>query len=304
MHWLKNKKVIIILSSIFVVGLGGYFLFRDTSVLEIKQKVVSYEYGDKVELTAKDLLKNTDKDVLTSAKIESTLENETDKEYPKLGKYVATISYKKEKVKVEIEIKDTKAPVFNNCNIVEFVKGIDFDYNQYIIATDLQGVTYDFKKEAVDINTVGEYTMQVIATDDSKNQATKDIKVTVLEAVDTSTNEVSTSTDDNGNVKVTITQKPKSEVPSTNSTNITTDKSPTPKPDTSTPASTPTPKPKPEELHQHLSIFLSPLFDTKSQCDTWAESYLDSDQNFYNTKYNGYGTSTCHCGKWGVDSFY
>lgn len=307
MNWLKNKAVIVILSCILLAtGIGVYMLLRDRIVLEIKEKAVIFEYGDKVELTANDVLKNTDKEVLASTKIESTLENEKDKEYPKLGKYQAIVSYKKEKITIDIEIKDTKAPVFNSCNSVEFVKGTDFNYGQYVLATDLQVVTYVWQKDTIDINTVGEYTLSVLAIDASNNETTKDIKVHVLEAVDTTNNEVITSVDDSGNVKTIITQKPR--VEDENDKTSINQKTPSSKPNIVNPSvpnpTTPTPDvtPKPEEDHQHYSSFISPLFDTNEEREQWGDNYLYSQSVPW--EYEGYVTSTCSCGKKGITSFY
>lgn len=308
MNWLKSKKGIFILSSILVgISIGVYFLLRDTTVLEIKKQTVIFEYGDKVELTARDLLKNTDKDVLMNTKIESNLETEKDKEYPKLGRYQATLSYENEELKINIEIKDTKAPNFNSCNSVEFIKGTDFDYSKYIIATDLQIVNYTWQKETVDIHTVGEYTMTVLASDASNNEVTKEIKVQVLEAVDTTSNEVTIGVDDSGNVKTTVTKK--QEVDNSSNSTSTNKDTPINKPNTSNPSATKPDssippqgeKPIPEEDHQHYSSFISPLFDTNEERQQWAENYLFSPEN---TNYSGYVTSTCSCGKKGVTSFY
>lgn len=312
----KGKKVIVIASTVVAIivvsVIGVYALLGNKTVLEVKEKTVIYEYGDKVEINVNDLLKTTDKEILNTVKVDNTLVNVDGKDYPKLGTYTITLSYKKEKVTVDVEIKDTKAPTFNTCDIVEFIKGTEFDYASYINATDLQEVTYDFKKETVDINTVGEYTIQIIATDKSNNQATKDIKVKVLDTVDTSTKEVTTTIDKSGNVKTTVTEKPKVETPSIpNTGNATTGNGTTTKPTTPTPSNpkptTPTPNPSTppvETPHQHYGSFISPLFDTNEEREQWADAYLQSDENFYNTKYSGYVTSTCSCGKKGVTDFY
>lgn len=314
MNWLKDKKIIVVVSSMLVaVVIVGYILLRDASVLEIKQKTVIYEYGDKVEITAKDLLKNTDKDTLTNTKVENTLEYETDKEYPKLGRYQAIASYKKEKVTIDIEVKDTKAPVFNSCNSVEFIKGIDFNYGQYIVATDLQVVTYDWKKEMVDSNTVGEYTLSVVAGDASSNKATKDIMVRVLDTVDTSANEITTSIDESGNVKTLVTPKPKVErsTPTNDTTTKPNLKSTTPNvcpsgfsldKDGNCSRSYTYEDESNNPNHQHYSTFISPLFDTTDECEQWADNYLESQT--FPWKYNGWGGSKCSCKKYGVDHFY
>lgn len=311
-----NKKIWFIISTIIVLVIVSFFMLSKERILVLKENHVVMEYGQHISDDPNQYLKLKDKNLVSNIKIDNNFKIEENHNYPKIGNYKMTFSYKKEKVTVNIEVKDTTKPTFNDCNSIEFVKGTDFNYAEFIKAEDLQEVTYDYDTSNVNKDTVGEYTVKVTATDKSNNKAEKEIKVKVLD-IDPTNNDVQTSITENGDVVVNVAEKPKETTNNTssNSTSNTTSNN------TNTNANTNNSKPSsntqtpPDKTytyedeannpnHQHYSSFISPLFNTQAERDKWAEDYLLSDENFYNTKYSGYVGARCSCGKSGVTDFY
>lgn len=311
--WISFGAISVIIIIIFT------FILSKKDILVLKDTFITSEYGQAISDNPSDYLILKDKSLVSKIKVDNNIEYEENEMYPKLGKYKIKFSYKDESVTVTIEVKDTTKPTFNNCNSVEFVKGTDFDYGEFIKAGDLQEVTYDFDTSKVDKDRVGEYTVKVTAIDKSNNKAEKEIQVKVLD-VDTTNNDVQTTVNESGNVVVNVTEKPKettnnttshstsnaasnnaSTGGNTNSSNNNAHSSNNSSSNSNTPNTIPTP-PQAETPHQHVGIALSPLFNTKAECDKWAEDYLDNQS--FPWKYHGYGAGTCSCGKWRVTNFY
>lgn len=183
-----NNKGIIIISIIILclIGMIIFFFNKETSILKAT-KEVTIEYGNTIPLEPQsyvdtnDLSKKEVTDVLKNTKIDlKKVENEIGENYPAIGKYPIILTYKEEKAKTTLVVKDTTKPVFNQTDSITIEVGSTLDdLYELVNASDLQVVTVEFEIDTIDVNTVGEYTAIAIATDASENRVEKDITVIV-----------------------------------------------------------------------------------------------------------------------------
>lgn len=221
--------VVIVLAIIYVCG------FSKDDVLVLKKEQITYEYGEKVSLTAKKYLdvSHLDNDVLKNIKVTSNLKNEvvttTDesgnekeekKDYPKVGDYKITLAYEDEKVEVKITVQDTTAPELDVPESIEIVQGTDlntYDFQSLMVATDLAELKdYKFDTSNVDVNTIGEYVAKVSISDVNKNKTEKEFKIIIVTAPAVAEDEVAVTEivldEETGQKKTVVTTKPKSAV--------------------------------------------------------------------------------------------
>ena len=204
----NTKKIIAIVTSVIVViclAVGIWFIVeRCANKWEVKQNEVTIEYGEVYEPTIADLVDvekypnvtDDNTDVKVNATYEASKQNE-ELAYYAVGDYdidvIHKIEYKlfgttiftmDETKKVNLSIKDTIAPVFAEDMPMELETYRDCEIEnleEKFKATDLAYVTISIDKDKIDYSTVGEYIVNVFATDESGNVATKEIKVKVLE---------------------------------------------------------------------------------------------------------------------------
>lgn len=151
--------------------------------LDVKNQDVDVEYGKTVSLDAKDYLNNDEK-ILSKVSVSSNIENEKDKDYPAVGDYEITLAYDdKTEAKVNVSVKDTTAPEFENIEErYEVEHGSKFDTSS-IKAKDLSEVTISVDDSSVDYNSAGEYKVNVIAKDSHENETKKEVTLIVKEEV-------------------------------------------------------------------------------------------------------------------------
>lgn len=183
----KNKIAVAIISTVVVAVIVATVVVVATTpkkMLTLQKDVFTVEYGESVSTEVKTYLnKDTEKEVLKDSKLSiKKLENEEEKEYPAVGEYKGTITYKEEKVSFTVEVKDTTAPEF-----VDLPKSIsvekdaqDVDYTKYFKATDLNEVKITVNSKKVDLSKEGEYTLTVTATDIYKNAIKEKVKVNIV----------------------------------------------------------------------------------------------------------------------------
>ena len=292
-----TKKVFAIVLSIAVLvaaGFGVYALTNndDVFILELKKEPLVLEYGTTISTDAKEYLvvtANQEKSA-KKVKVEIKATNQEGKEYPAIGKYEIELSYEKQKVVATVEVKDTKAPMFNETAEVTFEQGTDFDYTSVIKADDLQEVEYSFDTSLVNKDAAGEYVTKATAKDASGNETIKDVKVIVTAKPVVETPAESSGGSSNGN---STTSKPSSNGNSStvgNSTN-------TSKPGTGNSGGNTKPSvpdtPTPPAEHKHINAAFGKYFATDTEAHAWAEQYLFSSEN---TQYSGYGVHYCSCG--------
>ena len=204
----NTKKIIAIVTSVIVViclAVGIWFVVENNAnKWDLKQNEVTIEYGEVYEPTIADLVDvekysnvtDDNTDVKVNATYEASKQNE-ELAYYAVGDYdidvIHKIEYKlfgttiftmDETKKVNLSIKDTIAPVFAEDMPMELETYRDCEIEnleEKFKATDLAYVTISIDKDKIDYSTVGEYIVNVFATDESGNVATKEIKVKVLE---------------------------------------------------------------------------------------------------------------------------
>lgn len=108
----------------------------------------------------------------------------------KIGSYDVTFEVtnengeKKEKV-FTFTVVDTIAPEISTGDKLTLIKGVNFNIEELVTATDKSGNVEIASSSEIDTNVPGEYPITVTATDTSGNEASKDIIVTVLERTET-----------------------------------------------------------------------------------------------------------------------
>ncbi len=143
-----------------------------SSKLILAQEYFIVEYGDAISMNPKDyLVSETPEEVLNEAQVHMML----NKKFPTdIGVYEGSIVYKKESVKFKVEVKDTTAPEFVDFQYrLEVEQGYSGDITSYFTATDYSPVFITSDTSNVDFNTLGEYEMNVTASDTSRNHTTQ-----------------------------------------------------------------------------------------------------------------------------------
>lgn len=184
---LKNKKVIAgIIGVTAVIGIIVFiFLNTNSSILQLRNKTVTVEYGQKISLEAKDYLKDDlDSKIIagTKATIKEDVVIDDKKEYLAIGEYTVVLTYEKDTTEVKVIVKDTTAPTFKDFkDSVEVAKDVKPDYSRLYAAVDLSEVNISCDDANVKYDFVGEYKATIKATDTSKNEVTKEITVKITE---------------------------------------------------------------------------------------------------------------------------
>ena len=182
----KQKGIIIAIVTIILVvalAIGGYFIYQNSRKIDLICDIKSIEYGEKYEPNVSDFVEK--KSINDTYTINGEFLNEAEKDYPAIGEYIFTISAKnKDNVNVTVKVEDTTAPVFDENSPSELSTFKDVPITEDVlkntfIVTDLSPVSLSI--DNVDYSTVGEYTTNVYATDDSGNVANKEVKVIVNE---------------------------------------------------------------------------------------------------------------------------
>ena len=191
---LKNLWMLAIASllGLSLVGCGS------NSKLELKKETFVVEFGETISMDAKTyLVKDTDKDVLKDAQVLIKLNKMTP---TPIGTYDATIKFKDESVKFKVKVKDTKKPEFVDFkDKIEIEQGFNGDITTMFKASDLSEVKITVDTKNTDFNKAGEYKVNVIATDESKNKTTKEVIIIVKEKKQSDINEESSVTESKPN---------------------------------------------------------------------------------------------------------
>ncbi len=188
-EFIKSTKGKIAIGAIVVAIIGiVVFILLNQGALKLNAQAkgtMTVEYGEAISLEPEDYLdpQKVDKDVLKAVTVETDAENEAEKEYPAIGKYKVTLTYKDENKIVDVEVKDTIAPVFGEEFKSELETPLEVtpNYDELYLATDLQAVTISCEDSEVDYSTLGEYKATIVATDASENKETKEILLKVVE---------------------------------------------------------------------------------------------------------------------------
>lgn len=305
--YLKHTKSVIvsIFTLLVVCGVGIYVYLSSDKPLnfalkdDIKQGL-TYEYGNKIEIFDTDFLALDDLDqkqkevLLSNLKIENNLVMEENKDYPKVGEYTITFTYKDKVLSTNVVVKDTTKPVFNDISSLTFEEGTEFDFTTAgIEATDLTEVKLTYDDSAVNKEAAGTYNLLVTATDSNGNTEIKEIQVevTAKPVIETPVEEpqaggnIATppntdysanqpSNDNSGSYQEPQNQPPAGNTGSTDN-NV---------PDRTETACTP------DKGNS------GKLFNTQKEAEDWAEEQMDKDKYVTYRGYGGWST----CGKYTI----
>ena len=236
----KQKKIVAgCLAGVLVIGAAGAVILNNNGSknLVLTSNEVDAELGQKVSTNVADyldankvdnldkIIKDTkEKDNLKYVTVTNKDENgnvvsKEEKDYPKVGNYTISFTYKKEKQSVKVTVKDTKAPEItapDSIDVIQYTDLSTFNFGDLLQATDYSDVK-DWKIDTskVDVNTIRSYDLKVSIQDKYKNKASKKLKVNIVQAPEVAEGEVAVTevvTDENGNKKTVVTKKSSSEV--------------------------------------------------------------------------------------------
>ena len=236
----KQKKIIAgCLAGVLVIGCAGAVILNTSSSKELvlASDEVKAEFGQRVSTNVADyldanksgdvdkIIKDTkEKDNLKYVTVTNKDENgnvvsKEEKDYPKVGNYEISFTYKKEKATVKVTVKDTTKPEIEapeSIDVIQYTDLSTFNFGELLKATDYSDVK-DWKIDTskVDVNTIGSYELKVSIQDKYKNKASKKLKVNIVQAPEVAEGEVAVTevvTDENGNKKTVVTKKASSEV--------------------------------------------------------------------------------------------
>lgn len=236
----KKKKIIAgCVAGVLVIGCAGAVILNTSSSKELvlASDEVKAEFGQRVSTNVADyldanksgdvdkIIKDTkEKDNLkyvtvTNKDEQGNVVSKEEKDYPKVGNYEISFTYKKEKATVKVSVKDTTKPEIEapeSIDVIQYTDLSTFNFGELLKATDYSDVK-DWKIDTskVDVNTIGSYELKVSIQDKYKNKASKKLKVNIIQAPEVSEGEVAVTevvTDENGNKKTVVTKKASSEV--------------------------------------------------------------------------------------------
>lgn len=192
---MNKKQMILSAGAVLIIGIGATAYALSSPKLELKTNKVNVEYGTTYTPKLKDIVKDYkdfDKDDLV---IINKIPNEKDKTYPAVGNYTITVKYKKKSLKQSVIVKDTKAPEFVLPANMELIQGTGFNTFDYdslkslLNIRDFSEVSIEIDTSKIDINTPGQYDLNVTVKDKYNNETKKTGKVTVIAKPVISSNE-------------------------------------------------------------------------------------------------------------------
>lgn len=180
---MNKKQIMIVAGAVVVIGVGATAYALNGPKLELKTNKVNVEYGTTYTPELKDIVKDYKDFNKDDLEIINKIPNEKDKTYPAVGKYSITVKYKKKSLKQRVIVKDTKAPEVILPADIEILQGTDlttFDFNSLMNISDLSETSIDVDTSKIDMNTPGQYDINVIVKDKYNNESKKTGKVTII----------------------------------------------------------------------------------------------------------------------------
>lgn len=181
--------------AVLIIGIGATAYALSSPKLELKTNKVNVEYGTTYTPKLKDIVKKYKDFNKYDLEIINKIPNEKDKTYPAVGKYTITVKYKKKSLKQSVIVKDTKAPEFVLPANMELIQGTGFNTFDYdslkslLNIRDFSEVSIEIDTSKIDINTPGQYDLNVTVKDKYNNETKKTGKVTVIAKPVISSNE-------------------------------------------------------------------------------------------------------------------
>lgn len=173
----------IAVGAVVMIGVGATAYALSGPKLELKTNKVNVEYGTTYTPKLKDIVKDYKDFNKGDLEIINKIPNEKDKTYPAVGKYSITVKYKKKSLKQSVIVKDTKAPEVVLPADIELLQGTDlttFDFKSLMNINDLSETSIEIDTSKIDMNTPGQYDINVIVKDKYNNESKKTGKVTIV----------------------------------------------------------------------------------------------------------------------------
>ena len=177
------KQMVIGVGAVVLIGVGGMTYALSGPTLELKNDKVNVEYGTTYTPKLKDIVKDYKDFNKNDLEIINKIPNEKDKTYPAVGKYSITVKYKKKSLKQTVIVKDTKAPEVVVPADIEMLQGTNlstFDFKSLMNVSDLSEISIDVDTSKIDMNTPGQYDINITVKDQYNNETKKTGKVTVI----------------------------------------------------------------------------------------------------------------------------
>ena len=224
---MNKKQMMIAAEAVVVVGVGGIAYALSGPTLELKNDKVNVEYGTTYTPKLKDIVKDYKDFNKDDLEIINKIPNKKDKTYPAVGKYTITVKYKKKALKQSVIVKDTKAPEVVLPSDIEILQGTDlntFDFKSLMNVSDLSETSIDVDTSKIDMNTPGQYDINVTVKDKYNNETKKTGKVSVIAKPVISSNEeivheTVKNNDGTTSVKTKVQKKQSSNTNSSSNTN-------------------------------------------------------------------------------------
>lgn len=180
---MNMKQMVIGVGAVVLIGIGGMTYALSVPTLELKNDKVNVEYGTTYTPKLKDIVKDYKDFNKNDLEIINKIPNEKDKTYPAVGKYSITVKYKKKSLKQTVIVKDTKAPEVVVPADIEMLQGTNlstFDFKSLMNVSDLSEISIDVDTSKIDMNTPGQYDINITVKDKYNNETKKTGKVTVI----------------------------------------------------------------------------------------------------------------------------
>lgn len=180
---MNMKQMVIGVGAVVLIGVGGMTYALSVPTLELKNDKVNVEYGTTYTPKLKDIVKDYKDFNKNDLEIINKIPNEKDKTYPAVGKYSITVKYKKKSLKQTVIVKDTKAPEVVVPADIEMLQGTNlstFDFKSLMNVSDLSEISIDVDTSKIDMNTPGQYDINITVKDKYNNETKKTGKVTVI----------------------------------------------------------------------------------------------------------------------------
>lgn len=180
---MNKKQIMIVAGAVVVIGVGATAYALNGPKLELKTNKMNVEYGTTYTPKLKDIVKDYKDFNKDDLEIINKIPNEKDKTYPAVGKYSITVKYKKKSLKQSVIVKDTKAPEVVLPADIEILQGTDlttFDFKSLMNISDLSETSIEIDTSKIDMNTAGQYDINVTVKDKYNNKSKKTGKVTIV----------------------------------------------------------------------------------------------------------------------------
>lgn len=180
---MNKKQIMIAVGAVVMIGVGATAYALSGPKLELKTNKVNVEYGTTYTPKLKDIVKDYKDFNKDDLEIINKIPNEKDKTYPAVGKYSITVKYKKKSLKQSVIVKDTKAPEVVLPADIEILQGTDlttFDFKSLMNISDLSETSIEIDTSKIDMNTAGQYDINVTVKDKYNNESKKTGKVTIV----------------------------------------------------------------------------------------------------------------------------